>query len=197
MEPEPPVNQPRPVFHDPPFASPSSSPPSPPPAPPIAGREWARSPHLRRSPPWPAAGSRRSACTPSTAPQDGDDDGRGRGSSGSTRERVLRGQRRQRGVRAQRRQVRLVDLQAGRAGRRHDHVDDQVERPPATSRPSARPVAAARPPQGSGFVIDKQGRILTNAHVVEGATTVRRRVRGRRHAPRPRCSAATRSTTSP
>src|SRR5471032_170916 len=32
MEHEPPFNEPRPVFHDPPFPAPSSAPPSPPPS---------------------------------------------------------------------------------------------------------------------------------------------------------------------
>src|SRR3954453_14652709 len=81
MEHEPPFEESRPVFHDPPFPASSYSPPSPPPTPfhrlpppppppPAlnAGHEWARSSHLGRLLPWPAAEWRPSACMPSTAP---------------------------------------------------------------------------------------------------------------------------------
>ena len=49
---------------------------------------------------------------------------------------------------------------------------------------------------GSGFVIDKAGTILTNAHVVNGATQGHRPVRRTSRASTPRCWARTSPPTS-
>ena len=61
-------------------------------------------------------------------------------------------------------------------------------------RPSLSASAARRP--GSGFVIDEQGHILTNAHVVEGASKIDGRLRRAASRQTPSWSARTPATTS-
>ena len=114
--------------------------------------------------------------------QDRDDDGRGRlpgraAARGRRRRPAPMPTPRSRAAVASRspRSTRTTPPASSRSPRR------SRPRPRATSRRSAPDRVRHETAQGSGFVIDKQGRILTNAHVVEGATSVRRGLRGRRH----------------
>ena len=207
MENEPPFNEPRPIFHDPPFpllVLPSSSapdcdtpsrflsPPLPPPLPaPIAGHEWARSPHLRRSAALAGGGvaavgvhalddtNKTVTTTVEAAPS----------SSGEHHgEHVRRTDANAAFARSGGKSV-SSDLQAGRAGRRHDHLHHHVVDVGRLLPLRPRPVAAG---DGAGLRLrDRQAgphpheRARRRGRHVGG-----RRVRGRRqrqgHGARPR-----------
>ena len=171
MESEPPVNR---AAADLPrsavlfaFLLPSPSLPSPLRSPAANGRD--RRTCGDRRPGWRRGGGGRRARP--RRHQDGDDDGRGPGSSADAGRRpgATPTPRSRAAAASPSSQIYKQDA----PGRRHDHVDDHLDdvRRLLAVRPRAR--AQQQTSQGSGFVIDKQGRILTNAHVVEGANTVR------------------------
>ena len=182
MEHEPPFNEPRPVFHDPPFPVVFRFPslPSPPlPSPPSPPRSDRR-PRMGAIAALAAVAALAGGGVAAVGVHALDDTNKtvtttveaAPSSSGSTTGSTSPGTRRQRRVRTQRRQVRRLrstsrtrraSSRSPRRSRRTTSGDFNPFGPGQSQQETA---------QGSGFVIDKQGRILTNAHVVEGATSV-------------------------
>jgi S1-C subfamily serine protease len=171
MEPEPPVNQPRPVFHDPPFASPSSSPPSPPP-------RTDRRPRTGAIAAFAAVCALAGGGVAAVAVHGLDDTSKtvtttvqaAAASNGSTTESSSAGS-----------DANAAFARSGGKSVSSIYKQDAPGVVTITSTvksstsgdfsPFGPSQSQSETAQGSGFVIDKTGRILTNAHVVEGVTT--------------------------